>query len=766
MEVVDTGGVVGLGGTKQRAALGLLLLQANKVVATSRLMNALWGVDDAPATARKILQNAIYGLRGALHRGQTEPEPGAAALLTQPPGYTMRVDPEQVDLHVFHKEAARGREQLVRGTAESAAATLHDALALWRGPVLADLVEAGIQWPELAAVENTKLDVMEDFFEAQLACGRHHAVLAELETMVQAEPLRERSCGQLMLALYRCGRQADALNVYSRVRSVLVESLGLEPGRGLQQLQQAILVQDPALSLPEPGARGVIIGRGEPAQPPQAPQPPLTPQPSPAPWAGELVPEAPAPLRAPAVPGPGPMPPAAGPRVPQQRATDGPGPGRRTGPERRRVSVLSVRTRLAPSFADGMAQDLDALLEGTGRLVREQVERFGGTVTAAIGSVSLALFGLDEPGEDAARQAVLAALAIRDIFDVAAEPGTEASQLSVQASVTMGEVLLRRRGPDEPPTVVGSVLDESQVMLAQVPDGEIRVCDAVRRASEHAVHYRLAGPASAGWQPLGIREERPDEDGPHGPGDGSESYELDILRGLVKHAQRRGVPHLVTVLGERGTGKSRVLREFERWVTVRGTRARAIGVRVPPPADDPCRLAAPTQILSAFCGIRAGDGVPVARAVLAREVRSLYHSERTSEGLVSLLTHLVDAVGAGIDDVFGELSVAEILDAWVQVLQEAARREPLVLCIDDLHLADDAVLDAVEKLLESAGSGSLFLVVGARPELLRRRPGWSGGKSHATTVTLDLPERVTNEQLVELLLSASRSEDTRSFTGR
>ncbi|MFJ9640360.1 BTAD domain-containing putative transcriptional regulator [Streptomyces sp. NPDC101178] len=756
MEVVDAGGVVGLGGTKQRATLGLLLLQANKVVATSRLMNALWGVDDAPATARKILQNAIYGLRGALDRRHDELEPGAATLLTQPPGYMMRVDPEQVDLHVFHKEAARGREQLARGTAESASATLRDALALWRGPVLADLVEAGIQWPELAAVESTRLDVMEDFFDAQLACGRHHAVLAELETMVQAEPLRERSCGQLMLALYRCGRQVDALNAYSRVRSVLVESLGLEPGRGLQQLQQAILVQDPVLSLPEPGTLGGLVGHADPVQPPRSQQP------HPAPWAGEPVPGTQAPREA-MVPGPAPAPSADGQRVPHQRGTDGPEPGRRTGPERRRVSVLSVRTRLAPSLADGISQDLDALLEGTGRLVREQVERFGGTVTAAIGSVSLALFGLDGPSEDAARQAVLAALAIRGIFDVAAEPDSEAAQLSVQASVTMGEVLLRRRGPDEAPTVVGSVLDESQVLLAKVPDGEVRVCDAVRRASEHAVLYRLSSPSPASWQPLGVREEG-GEDELHGPGGSSEAYELDILRGLVKHAQRRGVPHLVTVLGERGTGKSRVLREFERWVTVRGTKMRAIGVRVPSPADDPCKLAVPTHILSAYCGIKAADDMPVARALLAREVRSLYHSERTSAGLVSLLTHLIDVVGADIDDVFGELRLAEVMDAWVQVLQEAARREPLVLCIDDLHLADDVVVDAVEKLVETVGSGPLFVVVGARTELLRRRPGWAGGKSHATTVTLDMPERVTNEQLVELLLSAARSEDTQSYT--
>ncbi|MFC9293568.1 BTAD domain-containing putative transcriptional regulator [Streptomyces sp. NPDC057011] len=722
LEVVDKGRTVGLGGTKQRATLGFLLLQANKVVATSQLMNALWGVDDAPTTARKILQNAVYGLRGALFLGQTERDPGATALLTQPPGYMMRVDPDQVDLYLFQKWVTQGREQLAIGAAESASALLSDALALWRGPALADLVEAGIQWPELAAVENTRLEVMEDYFDAQLASGGHHSVLVELETMVQAEPLRERSCGQLMLALYRCGRQADALNAYSRVRAVLVESLGLEPGHALQQLQQAILVQDPALTLAETGTRGPVTAAAE----------------------------APPALREKGSSG--------GPAGPP-RGAETTVPEQRTGSERRRVSVVSVRTRLAPSLADGATPDLDALLEGAGQLVKEQIERFGGTVMATIGSVSLALFGLQAPGDDDARQAVLAALAIRDVLDVSAGAGPEAAQLTVHCSVTNGEVLLRRRGPEDAPTVVGTVLDESQALLSEVPAGAVRVSDAVRRASEDAVLYWLADPAAAGWQALGGRDEEHTEAG------GGEAYELDILRGLVKRGQHRGVPHLATVLGEGGTGKSRLLREFGRWVTVRGAGSRVLTARVPAPAEDACLLRAPAQILDAYCGIRAGDDEAAAHGALVRAVRSLFQSERTSELLISRLRPLVASGDSNADIHFGELCPTEVLDAWGQFLQEAARQEPLVLCIDDLHRADDVVLDAVEELAETAGSGPLLVVAAAGPELLLRRPSWSGGKSHATTVTLGRPERVSNEQLVELLLSAARSEGTESVTG-
>jgi DNA-binding SARP family transcriptional activator/class 3 adenylate cyclase len=736
MEVVDNDRTVGLGGTKQRATLGFLLLQPNKVVATSRLLGALWGVDDAPVTARKILQNAVYGLRGVLSSPHGSGSPTGAALLTQPPGYMMRVDPERVDLHLFHTWVGQGRDKLAKGSPEAAASLLRDALALWRGPALADLVERGVEWHELAAVQNTRLDVMEDYVEAQLACGRHHEVLAELETTVRAEPRRERSCGQLMLALYRCGRQADALTVYSRVRAVLVEDLGLEPGRSLQRLQQRILTHDPGLALDRAPARHTPYAANDDDARERVT---LT-----APIDNTLE--------------------QTGGSVPVQSSrprSAEPGADvaeRRVSTERRQVGVVSVRTRIAPSLGSGVDRELDDLLDGAALLVREQIERFGGTVTASIGSVSLALFGLDDPHEDDARQAVLAALAIRDVLDVPAGSGSETARSTVHAAVTMGEVLLRRRGGDEAPTVVGAVLDESQALLCEVPAGEVRVSDAIRRASEHTVRYRRCDTPAASWHALGVSAT-----GTGGTESAEQAIELDVLRGLVKRTQHRAVPHLVTVLGETGTGKSRLLGEFGRWVAEQPSPPLLLTARAPEGADD-MPLTVPGRLLASYCGIRPEDDRATALAALERDVRALYLSDRTVEQRLPRLRALI--VRGGADDHSGEpRRPGEVLDVWREFLQEAAQRRPLVLCVDDLHHVPDVALDAIEELAESAGAGPLFVVACAGPELLARRPSWAGGKSHTTTVTLDRPERITNEQLVEFLLSAARSEGARSFGG-
>ncbi|WP_367136868.1 BTAD domain-containing putative transcriptional regulator [Saccharothrix sp. HUAS TT1] len=157
-------------------------------------------------------------------------------------------------MHRFHRLAKQGRAELAAGSPEVASRLLREALALWRGPALADLVETGTSWPELTALQNARLDAMEDWFEAELACGRHYTAVDELELLVETEPLRERLCGQLMVAQYRSGRQADALRTYSRVRTALAGGLGLEPGKELQSLQRAILAHDPVLAVPTPRA--------------------------------------------------------------------------------------------------------------------------------------------------------------------------------------------------------------------------------------------------------------------------------------------------------------------------------------------------------------------------------------------------------------------------------------------------------------------------------------------------------------------------------
>lgn len=251
LEVVSDGRSLPLGGVKQRAVLALLLLHANQVVATSQLLDALWPEDARPVTARKMVQNAVWGLRALLESGDGEAREGTPPqLVTRAPGYVLRLDPERLDATRFERAVAAGRARLDAGEAAEAAVLLGDALAEWRGSALSDLAEQGVEWAELTALRQLRLDAMEDRFEAELACGRHHAVLGELTSLAEAEPLRERLCGQLMLALYRCGRQAEALSVFSKVRQALVEEYGLEPSASLQNLQQRILRHDRALASP------------------------------------------------------------------------------------------------------------------------------------------------------------------------------------------------------------------------------------------------------------------------------------------------------------------------------------------------------------------------------------------------------------------------------------------------------------------------------------------------------------------------------------
>jgi len=241
LEIIDGGEQVELGGGVQRAVLGYLLLHANQVVPTSRMLRALWD-EHAPLTARKMVQNAVSGIRRALADD--------TKLHTHSPGYRLQVESEAVDLHQFRQLVERGRSAIDGGEHQHGVEFLRAALNLWRGHALADLVERGTMWSELAAVENERLLALEDCFDAELVCGHHREITPELEILTESEPLRERLCQQFMLALYRSGRQVDALNVYRRTRMALVDGLGIEPGPELQQLQHLILEHDSSIQAP------------------------------------------------------------------------------------------------------------------------------------------------------------------------------------------------------------------------------------------------------------------------------------------------------------------------------------------------------------------------------------------------------------------------------------------------------------------------------------------------------------------------------------
>ena len=219
---------------RQRALLGYLLLRANEVVPQDRLIDALWG-EAPPPTAVTALHGYVSRLRRLLGTGRLE---------TRPPGYLLRVEPDELDLYRFRELLAQDRHD--------------EALALWRGPPLADLAFEDFAQSEIARLEELRLSALEGRFERELADGRHADVDRRARGAPSREhPLRERLAGQLMLALYRAGRQADALAAYRDARTTLVEELGLEPGEELRELQRRILAHDPALdhARPQPDRR-------------------------------------------------------------------------------------------------------------------------------------------------------------------------------------------------------------------------------------------------------------------------------------------------------------------------------------------------------------------------------------------------------------------------------------------------------------------------------------------------------------------------------
>jgi predicted ATPase/DNA-binding SARP family transcriptional activator len=243
-EAVRQGEAIALGGAKQRALLARLLLSANEVVSRDRLIEDLWG-DDQPKDAAHTIQVFVSQLRKVL---------GREAIETQAPGYLVRATDDELDLLRFEASRARGRERLEAGDAVSAEATLAEALALFRGQPLADFAYQAWAEQEANRVEEARIACQEDVVEARLALGRGRDVLGELEALIASHPLRERPRGQLMLALYREGRQAEALDCYQQTRALLDAELGIEPGAELKELHRRILNQDPTLAPAMPPA--------------------------------------------------------------------------------------------------------------------------------------------------------------------------------------------------------------------------------------------------------------------------------------------------------------------------------------------------------------------------------------------------------------------------------------------------------------------------------------------------------------------------------
>jgi len=234
-----------VGGYKQRAALVVLLLSPNRVVLADRMIHELWG-EEAPRQAAGSLQAYISNLRRVLEPDRAPREP-ARLLRSQPGGYLLAVEPGQIDASRFEQLAGEGRGRLRAGHPGAASEALTQALEEWRGPALAEFRDEPFAAAEAARLEELRAVALEDRIAADLALGEHGAVIAELQGLVAQEPLREQLWAHLILALYRSGRQGDALAAYRSCRRTLDEELGIEPGPTLRQLERDVLAQAPSL---------------------------------------------------------------------------------------------------------------------------------------------------------------------------------------------------------------------------------------------------------------------------------------------------------------------------------------------------------------------------------------------------------------------------------------------------------------------------------------------------------------------------------------
>ncbi len=569
--------------------LALLLVHRGTVVHVDQAVDELW--DGAgPEHARKAVQVLASRLRSAL---------GDGVVLSEGGGYVVRPAAGSVDAERFEALFARGRAELARGEPAEAAATLRQALALWRGPALAEVNQERFAQPEIARLDDVRLACLSDRLDADLALGRHAEVAGELEGLVRQHPLRERLRAQHMLALYRAGRQADALEAYRSAYAALVDGLGIEPSPELRALEAAILRQD--------------------------------------------VPAAPAPAPASAV------------------AVDA------------RRLVTCAFAQLIP-HANLDAESLRTVLERYHDTARAICARHGGAAAEAHGDAVLMVFGTPAAHEDDPQRALRAAT------DLVAETGA-------CCGVCTGEVVTHGAAG----TVIGEAVGAAERLARAGEGGEIRMDASTWRLVRHGAEAsELPG---GGFLLL-----RLDPDAPairrrlDRPLVGRED-EVTRLRATFARVAATRAPESLAIVGEPGIGKSHLAAEL-----------RAI---------DGCR------VLTGRCPAH-GEGTtywPLREIVL----QAIGDGSIDDLGVEPAVARQI-AAATGLE----EGQVAEDAGwAFLRLIDALARRQPLILVIEDAHLAEPTLLELLLDVAARLRDVPVLLVWVARPDLLERQPEWA-----------------------------------------
>lgn len=691
IEVVIESRPVDIGPTQARASLVALALSVGRSVSVERLIDTLWS-DDPPLSPRKSIQKQVSTLRKNL---------GTSTIETTEGGYRLNVPEEAIDVQRFESliESAFHMGDIRAGLEQ-----LDQALGLWRGDPLGGVGTLDGFRGDRARLEELRLVAIERQAEIRLSLGEPAAMAGHLEDLVAQHPLREGLWALLMKALYRSGRQADALGAYQRLRSLLVEQLGVDPSVELQELELQILDHDPSLDRPErglgrPAPTDVVAGAGAP--------------PSNASFAttGELH-----------------------------------------GAERKVITVMLVGLGPMARQVTEDPEDLHELLTPYRDVIREAVERYGGEIDLQSGDAVRAIFGV-VAHEDDPERALRAALRIQEAATRLKEEKPNAS-LDVGVTVDTGLALVDSTGEVDPP-LVGDVLTTATRLQELVTPGEVIVGAGTHSATRRFTDFEELGqlPPEDGrspleaWKVLDVRS-RTGADEPLSAVFVGRDLELAQLEEALARVIRDENPQLATITGDPGVGKTRLIQHF---------RIRLDGSPVPVawrqgrclPYGEGIALFALSGIVKAQAGILESDSGEEAKTKLDDAVGLLGVRDDEREWLISRLQPLV-GIGKASPETAGR---DELFRAWGRFVEALADRHPLIVVFEDIHWAEDVVLEFVEHLIDELVQVPLLVVCTARPELLEDHPTWGGGKRNATAIALPSLSAEDSTELLRELLS-------------
>jgi DNA-binding SARP family transcriptional activator len=658
-EVIDGERRVDLPAGHARAVLAILALHVGTVVSSDRLIDELWA-DGAPATAATIIQGQVSRLRKLLEPDRRKGAP-PTILRTVAPGYVLDLEPDVIDAHRFQRllGEARHADDAVRS------ALLADALHLWRGPALGDFTYEPFAQRAIMALEEARLAAIELRIDADLTLRRHAALVQEIEQLVAHHPFRERFREQLMLALYRSGRQADALEAYRDAHRTLTEELGLEPSPSLQQLERAILRHDPTLELRHDTERdgSQHIAAWLPAQ-------------------------------------------------------------------RKRATV--VFTSLVPAHGATASPDVAVRAHDAAAAV---LRRHGGRVEEIAHDTLVGFFGLPAPGPEDGLRAVRAAVELRAAID-----DVEAGDVTVVVSsgIDTGTVVVGLGG--EVPS--GRVVMAAARLQHAAEPGDVLVGAATQHLLRGSVVLKPVEIGSAGsgdavfaWRVLDIAEHA--MDAPRSPDHPlfGRAAELTHVRTAFRRCLRSGKPYRLTILGEPGVGTSHLAREF---VASIGPDARVLSARCRPFGDETGALAVRDLLLGAV-------GPLISETSPGNDTRG-------SPGFADdALVAVAGAVQAARPE--------ELPSTLRSLLEMLAESRPLIVLIEDLHLAPLGLLDAVDQIGRE-GSGLIFLLCLAESQLMTRRRGWAEPLPYADLLLLEPLRDADMEDLVTYLAGSAFPDET------